>query len=533
MSADTLIVRDGPVTAPLDYEQPASTELVPICATASFDGTAATAAFLPTLEVIAPDGRVVARCPTAQQIAAGASADASWFPGVVPAPGECDCVTSGVLVETLFLNSTATTPVYSSTVLQAGVPYLITVQGTYTEWPDALNLGTPNPDAMFPGTPGPHHGPLTQVGIDPECTFARPSPDSTDFPLGQHYPWFQMDLGAGLAHIEPQGGPYSTPQPGYFYRYNVTGQGAPIGFLVNIFPSDDNYGQLKITIQTVTGSSSGGGAGSLLPDPSAQPNGAWLRTAAGAAVWTSTPPVTSFNGRTAAVAPASGDYAGVLPSFLTGATQATRYVGGTSSGAPASGTFQVGDFVVTQDGHIFVCTAAGSPGTWHDVGSISGVASLDSISGAITLVAGTGVTITDNSPSAGEITIAATAGGITLGHGEVLTGESTSSTSYTDLATVGPTATVTVGASGLILVGWNTQTASSASAIASVALSGANTVAANDNFSLFNANSLGSAIGRTYVFTGLAAGATTVTVKYRVGSGTQTFSRRSVWAIAP
>jgi len=49
---------------------------------------------------------------------------------------------------------------------------------------------------------------------------------------------------------------------------------------------------------------------------------------------------------------------------LTGATTATRYVGGTANGAPVSGTFQVGDFVIDQTATIWVCTVAGSPGTW-------------------------------------------------------------------------------------------------------------------------------------------------------------------------
>ena len=53
-----------------------------------------------------------------------------------------------------------------------------------------------------------------------------------------------------------------------------------------------------------------------------------------------------------------------LPLLLTGATAATRYVGGTASGAPGSGTFAVGDFVVDQTGTIWICTAAGTPGTW-------------------------------------------------------------------------------------------------------------------------------------------------------------------------
>jgi len=59
-----------------------------------------------------------------------------------------------------------------------------------------------------------------------------------------------------------------------------------------------------------------------------------------------------------------------LPLALTGATVATRFVGGTASGAP-TGThpFLVGDYVITQDAHIFVCTAAGSPGTWADAGA--------------------------------------------------------------------------------------------------------------------------------------------------------------------
>jgi hypothetical protein len=42
----------------------------------------------------------------------------------------------------------------------------------------------------------------------------------------------------------------------------------------------------------------------------------------------------------------------------------TRYVGGTTSGAPATGTYVAGDFVVSHDGHVYVCTATGTPGTW-------------------------------------------------------------------------------------------------------------------------------------------------------------------------
>ncbi len=54
---------------------------------------------------------------------------------------------------------------------------------------------------------------------------------------------------------------------------------------------------------------------------------------------------------------------------ITGATAASRYVGATTSGAPISGTFAVGDFVIDQTGKVWVCTAAGTPGTWGQVGS--------------------------------------------------------------------------------------------------------------------------------------------------------------------
>lgn len=48
----------------------------------------------------------------------------------------------------------------------------------------------------------------------------------------------------------------------------------------------------------------------------------------------------------------------------TGAPNQGRFVGVTTSGAPTSGTYAVGDYVVSQNGQMFVCTVAGTPGTW-------------------------------------------------------------------------------------------------------------------------------------------------------------------------
>ncbi len=54
---------------------------------------------------------------------------------------------------------------------------------------------------------------------------------------------------------------------------------------------------------------------------------------------------------------------------ITGAVAASRFVGATTSGPPITGTFLVGDFTISQAGNIWVCTVAGSPGTWLNVNS--------------------------------------------------------------------------------------------------------------------------------------------------------------------
>ena len=69
---------------------------------------------------------------------------------------------------------------------------------------------------------------------------------------------------------------------------------------------------------------------------------------------------------------------------LPGATAGSRYVGGTVAGAPTSGTFAVGDFIVDQSGAMWVCTVAGTPGTWQ----LSGVSVNENIAGKNFLING-------------------------------------------------------------------------------------------------------------------------------------------------
>ena len=64
----------------------------------------------------------------------------------------------------------------------------------------------------------------------------------------------------------------------------------------------------------------------------------------------------------------AGGLSNYAPSGLTGATAPSRYVGATTGGAPVSGTWAVGDFVIDQSGQIWICTTAGTPGTWTKAG---------------------------------------------------------------------------------------------------------------------------------------------------------------------
>jgi hypothetical protein len=60
-------------------------------------------------------------------------------------------------------------------------------------------------------------------------------------------------------------------------------------------------------------------------------------------------------------------------SGLTGSVSASRYVGATASGAPTTGAHVAGDWSWALDGHLWFCTANGTPGTWTEI--VSGGAS--------------------------------------------------------------------------------------------------------------------------------------------------------------
>lgn len=115
----------------------------------------------------------------------------------------------------------------------------------------------------------------------------------------------------------------------------------------------------------------------------------------------------------------------------------------------------------------------------------------------------------------------------------VATDETTATTSYTDLTTPGPAVTVTVPASGKVLIGWSAQLYDvTGNAFMSVALSGENTVAATDDYCLFVPTAAGSGqFAFATMLEGLTPGSTTFTCKYRAGGGNPHWLRRRIWAI--
>jgi len=107
------------------------------------------------------------------------------------------------------------------------------------------------------------------------------------------------------------------------------------------------------------------------------------------------------------------------------------------------------------------------------------------------------------------------------------TSETTSSTSFTDLATVGPSVTITTGTRALVIItSYLHNGTNSTSNYIGFEVSGATTVSPSDNRSLFLSNT-STGNGRpelrysyAYIVTGLNAGSNTFTLKYRCSSGT-------------
>lgn len=121
---------------------------------------------------------------------------------------------------------------------------------------------------------------------------------------------------------------------------------------------------------------------------------------------------------------------------------------------------------------------------------------------------------------------------------EVATAQTTTSNTYTDLATAGPAVTVTTGTMALVMISCTSLNDTiDGFANMSVDISGATTVAASDNNAVGFQNgkaSMDYSASWGKLFTGLTAGSNVFTAKYTRSSaavGTATFSRRYISVI--
>lgn len=113
----------------------------------------------------------------------------------------------------------------------------------------------------------------------------------------------------------------------------------------------------------------------------------------------------------------------------------------------------------------------------------------------------------------------------------VATLQGTTSVSYTDLATVGPAVTVTIGSTGKALVGIYAAYSNPSGnfALMAFAVSGATTVAATDTACLQANVTSDVRNGAVVIQSGLNAGSTTFTAKYKATGGTANFNGRTLW----
>ena len=168
---------------------------------------------------------------------------------------------------------------------------------------------------------------------------------------------------------------------------------------------------------------------------------------------------------------------------------------------------------------------------------------------ATTVTAGAGVTINSTSglelaqyQSGTLVALSASSflffesdgGSITTATATVATSQSTSSATYTDLATAGPAVTLTTGTKVLVFTNTEVSTASGRYVFADFAISGATTRAATDDTCVKagdDTNAVQFRIGVANLMT-VTAGSNTFTMKYRGNAGTNSFSNRTIVVVA-
>jgi hypothetical protein len=113
------------------------------------------------------------------------------------------------------------------------------------------------------------------------------------------------------------------------------------------------------------------------------------------------------------------------------------------------------------------------------------------------------------------------------------TSQTTTSTTFTDLATAGPAVTITTGTKAIALITGRFTSPAGANARMGVTVSGSSSIAASDDKATSQTVSNDDRWSLAIPYTTLTAGSNTFTCKYRTGggTGTSTFEQREITVI--
>lgn len=174
-AGDVQIHDDSAAAAPKQYVVPGSADFILKCVDATFDGTSAAGSFIPCVEIYSDSGRIVARGKAETAVAAGSSAQVSFFPfNRAPGGGCCNTTSPGYPTTVANTNPVAFWPFDESSGTTAhdatGNGWDLTVSHVGPvgggNWAWAQPAGPPGTQAPF--TQG--NGPLANNNLFPSHT---------------------------------------------------------------------------------------------------------------------------------------------------------------------------------------------------------------------------------------------------------------------------------------------------------------------------------------------------------------------------